>query len=683
MLGYYINNKPLAPGPDTSVRIIYYNPACFFDEIPGDVAMGIDLPNNEINAAILGNPERFAKYSMNSSREFPNFEIRFSGKTLLAGTLVIQSADKDNYSGWCRNNVGNLGKAHRDKYIYDIPAFMQNISFVNKANYNPLTDPYGCPTHFNPDFFRDKGHIVNLTRKVLNPDYVDQTKWEDFWDFKKPEPYYIDEPYKTEALTEAFRKSAAYFVNKLNPNNTVDTIGSTALIKKLETDLFVNVLSPMLFLNYIIEMLFREAHFFIDKNAIADSPDMQKLILYNNFDVTKVDFTTQFFTATLPDIVTEVYTIPGITYTTGSVQNISRTYDGQFRFRDLLPKITLKDFILGIQNLLNVCFHFHGDGKVDIIDREAIMDSIPIDIHKYLVNGWNIGERKNVTLKFLFSHDNSDSMFSEKWTDIDDRRLYEGDPLATTAELETIKNPIMGEIRYIIQSNSYAEYAWIIETQIDPATGDEAAVNVLGWKHLSTGFQNGFFNRDKKNEVEEIKTGFSSLFGGQTTMTIHKGNMETMKYNYESFTPRLLFYLGNNQAKNETQNLSLDWEKKDKGLLATRWPKWNRFWAQRHPVSIDAAFTINMISYVSRNITNRFRCREGDFIIETMETEFKTDSIGDTKITGYKNSFTPQVVTLDEHWFLNNLIIDHTLIDFDQNFDLIFNTDFDLFPFGL
>ena len=519
MLAYYINNKPLALSPGTSVKIINYNPACYFNEIPGDVALGIEIEVNETNRAILGNPDRFEKYVTSNDREFSGFEIRFSGKLLHAGTLVIQSANNESYSGWGRNNLGNLGKEHREKFIYDIPAFMQNITFVNKANYDPLTDPYGCPTHLNPDFFRDKGHIVNLTKKIPNPDYVDLSWWQDLW--QEQQPAYLDEKYKIEALTEAFRKSCAYFVNKLNPDNTVNTTGSSASIKTMETDLFVNVLSPMLFLNFILTMLLRDARFYIDKNAIAEHEDLKKLILYNNFDITHVDFVTEFITETIPEIVTEDYIINSVTYSVGSVQNISRTYDAKFRYRDLIPKIKLKDFIMSIQNLLNVCFQFHPGGKVDIIDREAIIDSVPIDINDYLLGTWRMGEKKDVTLKFLFSHDNGDSMFSEKWEDIDDRRLYEGDPVETVEALELITAPVMGEIRYIIQSNTYVEYSWTIKQQIDPATGDEVPVNIIGWKHLSTGFQNGFFNRNKKEE-EEIKTEFSTLFGNQTTHTLHK-----------------------------------------------------------------------------------------------------------------------------------------------------------------
>ncbi len=700
MLGYYINNKPLLLSPDTSVKIIYYNPACYFSEIPGDVAMGVEIEVNETNRAILGNPERFEKYVTSNDREFPGFEIRFSGKLLHAGTLVIQSTTKDTYSGWGRNNVGNLGKEHREKFIYDIPAFMQNITFQNKANYDPLTDPYGCPTHYNPEFFRDKGHIVDLIRKIYNPDYVDLSWWEDLW--QEQQPAYLDEPYKIEALTEAFRRSCAYFVNKLNPDNTVNTITSEADIKNLPTDLFVNVLSPMLFLNFIIEMLLRDAHFYIDKNAIAEHEDLKKLILYNNFDITHVSFVTDFLTVTnpwliLPDMeLTEPkndepsHIVTGSTSTTiyqthtySSVQRLVRSYDASFRYRDLIPKIKLKDFILSIQNLLNVCFHFHADGKVDIIDRESIINSVAIDINDYLLGNWNMGEKKNVTLKFLFNHDDDDLLFSEKWEDIDDRRLYEGDPVETGADLELIADPIMGEIRYIIQTNLYAEYAWIQQLQNDPITGDEVAVDILGWKHLTTGFQNGFFNRNKnENEEEEIKTEFSTLFGNATTMTQHKGNIETMKFAYENFTPRLLFYLGNNQAKPETENIALDWEKKDKGLLTTRWPKWNRFWCQRQPVERNAAMSLNVIDYVSRNITNKFTSREGDFIIETMETEYFIDSIGETKITGYKGSYQPYVTGLAEHWFLDNLIMDDTLIDF-SDIGLVFDTDLNLFPFGL
>jgi hypothetical protein len=88
-----------------------------------------------------------------------------------------------------------------------------------------------------------------------------------------------------------------------------------------------------------------------------------------------------------------------------------------------------------------------------------------------------------------------------------------------------------------------------------------------------------------------------------------------------------------------------------------------------------------MIDYISRNITKKFNSLEGDFIIETMETEFSIDTIGDTNITGYKGSYQPPKIGLSEHWLRDNLIMDDTLINFND-IDLNFNTNLDLFPFG-
>ncbi len=104
------------------------------------------------------------------------------------------------------------------------------------------------------------------------------------------------------------------------------------------------------------------------------------------------------------------------------ISTITRDYSATFKYKDLLPKITLKNFILSIQNALNVCFHFRHLGKVDIIDRESIITGDVTDLSKYMLNTWEMGERKNLTLKFAFTHDNDDTFFKERWTDIDDRR---------------------------------------------------------------------------------------------------------------------------------------------------------------------------------------------------------------------------------------------------------------------
>jgi hypothetical protein len=667
MLAFLINNTPLALNTETSVRITWANSACYFDSIPGDVAMGIDIPVNEVNRALLGNPERFEKRSSSSSREIPGFEIRFGGYLFLAGTLVIQTANKDSYSGWCRSNVGNLGKEHREKFIYDIPAFNENITFVNKANYDPDADDYGCPEVYNSDFFRDKGKRDKFYRQIANPN----------WYWGSDEPLFIDDQWETELLTKAFLENANWTVNKHYSSNPPSPLSSQVILANdymPVADLYkfpITVVSPMLFIGYVIKTLLADAKFYVVNNAITDSADMKKLLLYNNYDITHMSFSTL-----LTSIETPYFNNTGPISYGQYVDYVFRNYTATFKYRDLLPKVKLKDFMLGIQNMLNVCFHFLPNGKVNIIDRENIIATTPIDINDYMVGEWEIGEKKDVTLKFSFTHDDDDVLFQEQWEDVDDRRPDEKEPVLNTTALDQIVSPTIGEMRYVITPGIYMEYAWYQKTEISPFTGEEITTDMLGWKHLANNFQNGFFNT-KKEEQEEIKTVFSTLLFNSWSLypvTQQTGNIKSIKFAYAKFTPRLLFYLGNNTAKHETANLSLDWEKDAIGLIAKRWPKWARFWCQRLPVSCEAALPLNMLDYVTRNITNKFRARAGEFIIETLETEFRLNSIGTTKITGYKSEYIPTIYDLTQHWAPGNLVLMDEIIDFtgfdNMNFHL-------------
>ena len=663
MLTFTINNKPLALDTSTSVRISWNNPACFFDSIPGDAALGISIKVNEINRAMLGNPERFEKRNTGSSREIPGFQIRYSGVLLLSGTLIIQNASATEYSGWGRSNVGNLGKEHREKYIYDSPAFNQPVTFVNKNNYNPDTDHYGCPEIYNPDFFKDKGRRGPYSRMILNPE----------WYHGSTEPQLIKQDYETEIIGKGFENYAYSRVNERNIDNTIKLgtflLGSIDLLDSLP----VTVVSPMLFLNYVIESLLRDAHFYISNNAIANNPDLKKLIIYNNFDITRMGFSAisniPFNNPFFDGQALQSHTI--------KIDYVFRDYNETFKYRDLLPKLKLKDFILGIQNSLNVCFQFLKHGKVNIIDRESIVTGSVIDINQYMVKEWDMGEKQDVTLKFEFTHDTDDTIFQERWEDIDDRRTDEKEPVETIAALDQIINLTIGEIRFVKLNNVYMQYAWTQQITINPKNGKEETTDHLGWTYLAGNFQNAFFNRGTEKE-ETIKTPFSTLMEnifGQLPETQQPGNLKSIKFAYQNFSPRLLFYNGNNQGSFETPNISLDWEKAGTGLLTTRWPKWARFWCNRIPVAREADLPLNMLDYIARNITSKFRSREGEFIIETMETEFGLNSIGTTKITGYKNGYVPKAHTLTQHWSPGNLLLMDELIDFTGFENLNFKYD--------
>lgn len=628
MLTFSYDNNFLMLSQETSIRLTWHNPAMYFDSVPGDTGLGIDIPVNDHNRTYLGNPERFQKKIATSTREFKNFEIRFAGALLLKGSLIIQSANDEAYSGWLRSEVGNLGKYHREIFIYDIEPFKKDISFTNKANYDPLTDPYGCPQIFNPEFFYDKGRKVKLTRKVPNPDYIALSWWEDLW--QDQQPAYIDESYETEALTEAFRKTALWNVNFLNADNTVQTQTGLCAAKNIHKDLPVTVVSPMLFLNYILKTILADANFYIDNNFIADDPDLRKLILYNNFDISNMEFivgTVEY------EIIFDYTLSKGYSYST-IVDFIERNYNGTFKYKDLLPKINLADFILSVQNLLNVFFFFRMNSKVDIIDRESLFAEPYIDIHQFIVNDWNIDEQKNTTLKFSFEHDDDDTQFSEHWTDIEDLRDKIKTSLQSHLDLETLSDIKLGDVVYLIDPNAYVQYKLIERVEIEKTTGEEIYSDTLGWEVIANGFQNGFYKYGREEE-EEIETKFSTLVG-DNPLSYQRGNMNADRFTFANFSPRLLFYHGNNRASNKTDNLMLDWEKEDIGLMKKRYPQTANFWANRQPVSCEADFPLNMLLYVVNNIYKRQRTEEGELIIEKIETNFDLNSIGVSKITGYK-----------------------------------------------
>jgi len=185
-----------------------------------------------------------------------------------------------------------------------------------------------------------------------------------------------------------------------------------------------------------------------------------------------------------------------------------------------------------------------------------------------------------------------------------------------------------------------------------------------------SGWQNAFFNFGQE-EQEEIKTNFSTLVDEGQAGVRQKGNIRSELYAWESFTPRLLFCKNNNVGDYETANIALDWEKEETGLLETRWKYWKRIWATRQEVSTEANFHLSMLDHVIRNIYRKYRCREGEFMIEEMRTEFKLNDIGKTKIKGYKFDYAPKAYTLQDMWEISDPIwIDET-IDFD--FDITLN----------
>jgi len=669
MLAFYLNNKPFALAENNSIRLTWRNPACNMENFPGDVGLGIDIPANEINRTLLGNPETFDRYSKENVREFEGFEIRFQGVRLMSGTYIIETADEESYSGWLRSDAGNLGEYYRERYIYDSLSFNQEKTFENKASYDPDSDEYACPKVYNPDFFKEKGEKLNVIRLRPNPNYgklIFEWKWSHLLKIDDREK--IPEEVEVEDYTEAFLKNAGYAVNQLNPDGTVKTEGSLSEDdpESIVENLKVTVVSPMLFLNYVVKTLFSDARFGIRNNFLTTDDNLKKLVVYNNYDITQIEHLKTEGTLIYLDyddfnndpLADYVEQLDKIGYTVSHIKRHVNT----FFYKSLLPKIKLKNFILGTGNNLNVFFHFlPGRRVVDIIDRESILTDPAIDVRKYLLGYWTINEEKDSTLKFTFDHDGNDLLFSERWEDISDFRENEKEGVELWDDLEAIEDPETDEIRFVKEANGYAQYKlWLLENE-DEETGETIQEKYVGWKFLTMGFQPAFFNYGKE-ETEEIKTDFSTLSGEDYAEVRQKGNIRSELFAFESFSPRLLFYNSGNTGSYETDELSLDWEKDTTGLLDARWKNWSRFWATRQPVETKAQFSLGMLDYAINNIYRKFRAEEGEFIVEELSTEFRTNDIGLTEIKGYKINYAPKVYTLTDAWNIDDVIwVDETI----------------------
>lgn len=608
MLTIQVNHRYLLLPPDFSLQLRYSNPVCYFDQVPGARGVGIEIPNNKPNRAILGNPQRFAKHSLDkSSRKFPGTNIRFSGVLLLSGSLIITSADKESYSAWLQSDLGVLGEEQREKFITDLD-WPTEVPFRNgtQSEFNDTEDIYGLRTVMNRTFWDGKGKEAEYPETYIDEDGDIQTKME-----------------TQTVLSAEFRKNCFYTVNALNPDLTVitDKVGC--------------VVSPFLYLRYAIKEALRLNKFFIDRNDMnVDDEEfsffnpLKNLMVYNNFNIMKQILTTKLETVWIYSNELFMYIPIGVKEITEIEWDINT-----FNVKDLLPKIKLKDFILDIQNFLNFAFHFKDDNTLDIVDREKVIDQVPVDIDKYHVGQWHSGDQVDVTLKFVSEYDKDDAMFGDDFHDLSHRLSDYGDMVETYEDLLEIEDPKIGEIRLVRRENRVFEYKWQIISTEDLLRYEEQ-IDALGWEFIANGPQP--FHFGESPEIEEIHTGLSSpsrrsgdIGFSWNHVVMQKGNVELSKTAWNDFTFRLMCYgdVFNSEA--------LNWEG-DAGLFKRRWKNFAPFWKNRLPVSGEFYFPVSVLSFVKNNITEKFATREGTFLIKDIEVEISLYHIGVTKIEGFK-----------------------------------------------
>jgi hypothetical protein len=449
-----------------------------------------------------------------------------------------------------------------------------------------------------------------------------------FWDGigrESPTPVSaLDENGKwiTSKVTQSVLKTAAFknYQNYINPQ----------ISAPLWPILGGAVVTPFLHLRYVLKESLRMNKWFIGRNdmLIAENgfwSGMMNAMIYNNFNIIdmRVLIAPDYIYPWDPELNTSV---------TVEIGKITEVFWELmfFNYADLLPKISMKDFLLGLQNSTNYIFFFKNDSTVDIIDRNGILNEPSIDINQYLVGDFDIGEQKNVRLKFTPEYDKDDKLFGSGFEDLTDRLSDFKEPVANKNELLSIAQPAFGELRMVIEENRIYEYTWVVVDNPNH-NRQEDQIDTIGWKFVTTGPQPFIFG--SADEVEEIKTEVSMLqnregvLGSFMHQVNQRGNLGSMRRSYSDFSLRV-FSSGLNSPR-------FFWEG-ELGLFEKRWKTWARFWKTRLPFEAEFDLPLNALSFCADNIYSKFRTDKGEFVIEEMETTFGLNSISTTRIKGYK-----------------------------------------------
>ena len=291
MLTLDLAGKYLPVPRNFSMKLTYKSPVCDFGKVPTGYSLDFSFPIDDFYSALFGNPHRYAKYRATNDQKFPDFHVRFDGVLLMSGTLTIVNSASGKYECSLIDQVGVLGEKEQERSIIDIPFFSQPQTFVNKSQYTPDADAYCCFPITNKNFFRDKGLVVELNRKV--PDTNDPGKL-------------VDEKYDTELLTHLFARTQTVILGQQYGSRVNSPIADGTTINQFNSDITltdplnrndgipvnskVSVISPFFFLNYVIKKSLLDKDFHIGINFMNTVAALKNLAIYNTFDITNATF---------------------------------------------------------------------------------------------------------------------------------------------------------------------------------------------------------------------------------------------------------------------------------------------------------------------------------------------------------------------------------------------------------
>ena len=589
MITAHIGTQQIDLPKDFTFELIRQSQLTSFDQLMGDCIPSISFPDTERNRNLFNNPNRF-ELQRNGVKEYEGLVLRDKGWAFFKGTCVLNNG----FSGYARGQIGNLAKTQQNKLITD-HALPTDQAFVNKENYDPAVDDFCAPWVYNPAFF------ANLS---------------------KTETYAEGET----TILQHKHSNAGYAVNKPSESTGI-YINNTNLAFDFDfdDDYDLTVVSPFLFLTKIIDRLLKLNGFFLTESEIAAESDFSKLCIYNNVDIN----TGESHSGTLSVAIEWLWFERALA--SEVISWITRDVT-TFNYARLLPKTSLKEFLVGFQNLINYAFIFNSNNTVSLIDREArIIEAPQQDLDPYFTGKWELGEKKDVSLKFIQVHDDNDAFFGDFYVDLSDRAADFGADVADMYALKAATGSKLGELRRVLSEQRIYEWSSTVML-VDESINLEKQVRA--WTFISIDYQPGFYNYSPEKEVVEIKTCFSTLANTLLPFTQQPGQTNLRKASEAPFTPRLLFYTGGNNAKNYTANYSLKFTGEN-NLIETRWKRTAEWLSKLQPAKAVFRFPANILQ--NFNINEKKSTRHGAFIIDRMVTQFTHAGIGATTVEVFKS----------------------------------------------
>ena len=518
---------------------------------------------------------------------------------LIRGDLVLNNG----LSGYIRGEIGNIAATQQEKHITDAQ-LPTDVAFSNKAEYSALADDYCCPRIYNRGFFSDIGE----TKTYTPPSTVDYE----------------------ETTFQHYHRNSQYFVNPKTVSGIVDiptqnlnfnsqTLPDYAYSGK------AHPVTPMLYLFKAIELIMRDLGYYQKYNELVLT-DLMNLVIYNNFNIIKYTPHITYYQARDAGwFQIEPILVSTIDYYSQQL--------GTFSYKNLLPKVTLKQLLLSVQNMLNVAFVIQDDNKYAIVDREAVFQGGTTNLDPYFVSHEMKGLADSV-IKFTMKMDPGDAESTSFYQDLTDRIEDFGDDVETLQDMFAITNPGMGELRRVISERKIYEYG---PGTITDENGED--FETVLWKFVSIDYQPLLYNKESgTTETIEITTEAGTVpYGLSITNTVTGTITQPGRMNLRKDTniEQSLVFMFNNAGEGLGYNDNYDLNYRyPNNLFEKRFKRTAEWLATREACNVYVDMPASFIATL--NMNKKMGTRHGQFIPDELITKFNHTGPEVSVISGWK-----------------------------------------------